>query len=314
MCTITLTTQDTKLKFAGCITPLIPELKRQRQVDGWISVSSRPAWSTKLIPGQPGLLCLKKTKKQSTKTQILLCVLCSLLFLWFQPNTVHITGTHSPFCKPSLNLGARFLIQFQSFKGHFIFTLLHLPGEGTCMEVRGQPEGFILSCRFWNQTQVIRFSVNCLYPLSHPEGPPPFFSLMLLCACMHERVVANMWRSGENFVEFKLSSHTYVGSRMNLDHQGCVIFTFTCWAILQAPGLVSCPVSSCPPAPSVFLYRVSLCSFGVCPGTRSVCRPGWPRTQEIRLPLPLSAGIKGVYHHRQVWFQFLFLKLELINI
>jgi hypothetical protein len=31
--------------------PLIPALRRQRQVDFW----ERPAWSTKWVPGQPGL-------------------------------------------------------------------------------------------------------------------------------------------------------------------------------------------------------------------------------------------------------------------
>jgi hypothetical protein len=33
--------------------PLIPALGRQRQADGYLS--SRPAWSTKWVPGQPGL-------------------------------------------------------------------------------------------------------------------------------------------------------------------------------------------------------------------------------------------------------------------
>ena len=38
--------------------------------NGWISVSSRPAWSTKQDPGRPGLLdreTLSKKKKKKTK-------------------------------------------------------------------------------------------------------------------------------------------------------------------------------------------------------------------------------------------------------
>ena len=48
----------------------------------------------------------------------------------------------------------------------------------------------------------------------------------------------------------------------------------------------------------IFLHdRVSLCSPG-CPETCSVDQAGLELT-EIRLPLPPSAGIKGVHHHHQ---------------
>jgi hypothetical protein len=50
-------------------TPLIPELGRQREAGG--SLSSRPAWSTKWVPGQPGLhreTLSRKTKRTTTTT------------------------------------------------------------------------------------------------------------------------------------------------------------------------------------------------------------------------------------------------------
>jgi hypothetical protein len=43
-------------------TPLIPVLQRQRQVD--LCVSSRPAWSTACVPGQP------KTHKETLLQKI----------------------------------------------------------------------------------------------------------------------------------------------------------------------------------------------------------------------------------------------------
>jgi hypothetical protein len=47
--------------------------------------------------------------------------------------------------------------------------------------------------------------------------------------------------------------------------------------------------------PLVFQDRVSLCSPG-CPGTQSVDQVGL-KLIELHLPLPPSAGIKGVCHH-----------------
>jgi hypothetical protein len=44
---------------------------------------------------------------------------------------------------------------------------------------------------------------------------------------------------------------------------------------------------------------VSLYSLG-CPGTNSLCRPGWPRTQKSACLCLPSAGIKGVRHHAQL--------------
>ena len=46
----------------------------------------------------------------------------------------------------------------------------------------------------------------------------------------------------------------------------------------------------------LFFETGFLCSFGACLGTRSVDQAGLELT-EIHVPLPLSAGIKGVQHH-----------------
>jgi hypothetical protein len=51
-------------------TPLIPVLGRQRQVE---FLSSRPAWSTEWVPGQPGLhreTLSQKTKPQTNKKEV----------------------------------------------------------------------------------------------------------------------------------------------------------------------------------------------------------------------------------------------------
>ena len=45
-----------------------------------------------------------------------------------------------------------------------------------------------------------------------------------------------------------------------------------------------------------FVKTGFLCSFGACPGTRSVDQAGLELT-EISLPLPLPPGIKDVCHH-----------------
>ena len=48
-------------------TPLIPALGRQRQVD--YEFSSRPAWFTRWVPGQPGLYRESLSRKKQTKNK-----------------------------------------------------------------------------------------------------------------------------------------------------------------------------------------------------------------------------------------------------
>jgi hypothetical protein len=52
-----------------------------------------------------------------------------------------------------------------------------------------------------------------------------------------------------------------------------------------------------------FRDRVSLCSSG-CPGTNSLCRPGWPQTQKSAYLCLQSARIKGVNHHHLAVFSY----------
>jgi hypothetical protein len=61
--------------------PLVPALRRQRQVALW---DSRPAWSTERVPGQPGLHkkpCLEKPKDKNSQRQ-------SRLFFFYKQDRV----------------------------------------------------------------------------------------------------------------------------------------------------------------------------------------------------------------------------------
>ena len=62
-------------------------------------------------------------------------------------------------------------------------------------------------------------------------------------------------------------------------------------------------VPVCPPRNRIFIFSQTgfICSFGACPGTRFVDQTGLEIT-EFCLLLPPSAGIKGVCHHRRVFF------------
>ena len=50
----------------------------------------------------------------------------------------------------------------------------------------------------------------------------------------------------------------------------------------------------------VFQDKISLYSPGN--SWNSLCRPGWPQTRKMYLPLSLRAGIKGICHHVQLDF------------
>jgi hypothetical protein len=43
-------------------------------------------------------------------------------------------------------------------------------------------------------------------------------------------------------------------------------------------------------------------SLKPCLSWNSLCRPGWPQTQEIHLPLPAECWHIGMCHHTQHWF------------
>jgi hypothetical protein len=90
-------TEETQLKTSSHYrawwrTPLVPALGRQRQADFFLS--SRPAWSTERVPGQPELHRETLSRKKKQKTHTLYTLSYSTHTLHTQAHSVH-THTHT---------------------------------------------------------------------------------------------------------------------------------------------------------------------------------------------------------------------------